>query len=320
MTTKIILFLLLLQIVACKNAIQKTEAGPASMLFDSRAYSVNKLTTTGSSLRRKLLHQIYLSHSNAILDEKAKITDSDSFEIKEDVNFNQNFSKLIISYSDREELFYIPETFSKESLNSMLNLKLESGKSWVWKSDLKTGKTAYLVEVSIEEILENEKKFSVTETNTVKSIYPFQEIEIEMEILVAVPSFPLDLVHISENCIAYKPTPQGGYDPKIKFVENNFAGTLVKNSNDFPIFFNFIDGKYKYAIVGNHENKIAETISLTLPSELPSHFFITYSDSYNNIYSVSYDLNKHLSYNFIFKIFGSNQTVESFGILPTQIP
>jgi hypothetical protein len=324
-----LLFLVLLELSACKNVNQT--AGPVKLPFDSRPYTVNSLTSTGSSLRKKLLHEVYLSQRESMDKNVEQVSEKDLEAIKDDSNLNNNFAKLIVSYADKEELFYIPEGIKKEEVVSLLSLRLEQGKSWIWKSNLLKAKTSYLIEASSQEVLENEKSFSTMTTSKLEMVYPFQVVEISLQVSMATPTFREEYfsacgITFSVNEIRgnkrgemSRIIPSGDYSSFGSINKENLEGEVKLGDNQSSILFHSENGSLRARFSPNETQIDVQIFSLHLPESESKPFISNVNDCTGaNHYQVFPTQNK-LQYTMDFKVFGVRETLESFGKLPVQI-
>lgn len=333
MKKKIILSVLLLLsfslIVSCKKSDQISHK--INLPFDARPFSVNNTSFNESTLRKKLLHAIYMAQKVSEQADADKIVPEDFEDINDDVNYNYNFSKLIVSYADREELYYIPEGINKNDLLSALSLKLESGKSWVWKSDIKKRQTAYLIETSSTEVLVNEKLFSSTVTNSLSEIYPFQIIEISLQVAMATPTFSsvAKRSHIP-NCRDYespdvcyceyaKTIPNGSYSSFSNISKPSVTGTWSSNQTSQPLTFQLQNNILKTVVSAD----VAQTEKKVFKIEFPSSEGFQFVSVPNNcgrwIPNEAFNLANQFQYKMEFKVIGASETLETFGAMPTQI-
>ena len=316
-------------LVACNNNMvnSKTQTIP----FESRAFSVHDLSNNSSVLRMKLLHEIFMSKKELKLKEEEKISEHDLANIKDDKEFNLNFSKLIVSYADKEELYYIPEGSKKDNIIALLNLPENPDKSWVWKSDIKKGQTVYLVEVNAEEVLENEKKFSISITNSLKQIYPFQDIELSLDVESSMPklvseelSVRLKKCNQPENpeacfCQYSHLVPNGEFLNYAPISKDTVEGDLLLGDKPMSIVFKKENTTLKSIITLNQKVKFAVPFSINFPSFEQMLFTSKPNNCTPLTANQDFILKNYLKYHITYKIFGSNETLETFGKMPQEI-
>jgi hypothetical protein len=330
MKTKIILLLLTIAVFSCKHS--NPTSGKINLPFDTRAFSVNNFALDGSATRKKLLHEVYITKKNLPQNESDKIVSSEQEDIKDDINYNKNFAKLIISYSDREELFYIPDGLKKEDIFTTLSLKLNKEKKWIWKSELKKGQTAYLIEASPREVLLNEANFAITHANTLEIIYPFQAIEVELRSAMATPTFgtekimeKVDRCYEPETpsvceCYYSKTVPSGGYSAFTTNPKESVSGSLLLNQTSQSIIFNKVNEVYIANILPDVSSTELAVFKIDLPMNEAFQFVSNYKTCGKRLNQAqAFTLNNQFQYTLNYKITGVNETLTTFGELPTQI-
>lgn len=314
-------------VVSCKNSPQSSRA--INLPFDARPFSVNNTSLNESPLRKKLLHEIYLIQKAAKTADTARIISEDLEDIKDDVNYNKNFSKLIVSFADREELYYIPEGVSKQDLLPALSLKLESGKSWIWKSNIKKGQTVYLIEASPTEVLANEKLFSTATTSSLDTIYPFQTVEISLQVLIATPAFTTQSsIAVEPSCSPGKTrcfchysrsVPTGGMSSYTPIGKNNVEGSIFLGEMQMPTVFRLENNRLLTNFSSDPQQMDKKSFKINLPS-MEQFQFISKPDACEQIVvNKVFDLKNEFRYVMEFKIRGVSETLETFGALPVEI-
>lgn len=325
-----VLFLLTFSlVVSCKKSPQTSHK--INLPFDARPFSINNTSFNESILRKKLLHAIYIAQKVSVQADADKIVPEDLEDIHDDVNYNYNFSKLIVSYADREELYYIPEGIDKKDLLSALSLKLESGKSWVWKSDIKKRQTAYLIETSSTEVLVNEKLFSSTVTNSLSEIYPFQTIEISLQVSKSIPIFT-SVAKRSRfpNCRDYespdvcyceyaKTIPNGSYSSFSNISKPSITGTWSSNQTAQPLTFQLQNNILKTVIPADATLTEKKVFKIEFPSSEGFQFVSVPNNCGSWIPNETFNLTNQFQYKMEFKVIGASETLESFGTMPEQI-
>lgn len=155
----LILFTLALAF-SCKK--QNDILGKSKPAFRFDAFSTNYNESETFQRRKELLHLVY---SHLINDEANKLFSQDQLQEivvphKTSLDHDENFAKLIVSYKDREELYYIPEESTQEWLLNNLNIKRDQAYQAVFFGvKFKRNQTSYLVITKKDEVLSNEIYF-----------------------------------------------------------------------------------------------------------------------------------------------------------------
>lgn len=316
MKLSFLLFTLLI-LASCKNT--NATSGKASIPFDSRLFSSYQFEGDISLLRKKLLHEVYLTKKGQTESSLEEINANDFEKLKDDQSYNQNFSKLIVSFYNRDELYYIPAGTKQADIISALNLKLEKNKSFIWKSEIKKGATAFLIEASPTEVLENEINFQTEFTSELTKIGPFQIIEVTAEILKSRPLFIIQSNTVKIRgcknteapelcqCDYTRIVPNGNYSEYEKFDNDTFG--IFKNDNGF----------YKTILKGDENNIEAKELTLSLPSSEAITFISNPSQCGGQVHAEQFILKNYFQYKVNFKIKGASETIVNFGILPKKI-
>lgn len=166
-----LLILLSLIFVSCKQ--QKTnalsEAGVKSHLEQS-AFLTVKNTQATSFFRGKILNTfVEEKFPTGLIAMQMKNRDELKHYAMDDRSLvlygekEKNSAKVIVSYSDRSEVFFLPENIPLETLAASLNLKPEAHKvfKWVTTNTTKTfnGVVLYLVSMNLEDIVKNDQNY-----------------------------------------------------------------------------------------------------------------------------------------------------------------
>lgn len=319
MKTKFYLFSFLLLAISCKKSTLTNSQ--VALPFEGHAYSVNNFTGAPSSLRKKLLHEIYLKKKESEVETTAKIVEADFEDIKDNANYNKNFLKLIISYSQSEELFYIPNGYSKAEVFLALGLENSKNKSWVWKNELQKDQTTYLIETSPQEVLNNEKYFEKYQTNTLSEIYPFQEVEISLQVFESAPQFLTEKRSVSYlsggehqvSCNYERSIPTGGYLPSNLAKLETFEASLELSNNNIPIVFHN-DGQVLKAKVNLHNlGDDKQDFKIGFPEAPTFKYVSTPSNCMTKAPVQEFSLQNKLDYKLNYTVLGTTDTLESFG-------
>lgn len=185
---KIFLILLLALTYSCKK--QNDIIGKPKPAFRFDAYSTNFDEKETFERRKELLHLIY---SHLINDESSKLIAEDQLQDikvthKTSITHDENFAKLVVSYKDKEELYYIPEESTPEWLLSNLNIKRDQAYEAVFLGGkFKRNQTTYLVITKKDEVMANELYFQSKTLNFEKvtsfkleQLTKFQKVQIKI--------------------------------------------------------------------------------------------------------------------------------------------
>jgi hypothetical protein len=321
MKTKFAIFCLVSLIVSCKNAT--TPSSQATLPFDGHAFSVNNFSGNSSSLRKKLLHEIYLNKKEIKQIESEKVIENDLEDIKDDSNYNKNFKKLIVSYSNREELFYIPNSFQKSEVQLALGLENKKNKSWVWKNELLIGEVAYLIETTPEEVLKNEKYFEKYLTKNLEEISPFQKIEISLQVFESKPQLQIVQQSISYlssgehqiHCSYVRSIPEGNYLPYTLMKLDTLETSLVIHNENTTLVFHR-EGQFLKANIDLQDlADVTQNFKIIFPEAPFYQFESVPSNCQKNVPNQVFDLKNRLEYKLNFTVYGTNETLESFGAI-----
>jgi hypothetical protein len=296
--------------------------------FEARSFSTNNFSNNISSLRKKLLHEIYTTMKSEKVIDSDKIIESDFENIKDDTNYNNNFAKLIVSYFDHEELFYLPEGTRQADVVSILNLKLAKNKTWVWKSELVKAQTAYLIEANANEILKNEIEFTVEEQENVTVIYPFQKIQIHLQVLQATPNFKIEERSIQFaackgddecRCTYSRTIPSGSYTSYNLISKDSLNTQITMNQTNTSLKFNpTIDG-LEAELLSDFNMKDLNIFKIELPQAEPTQFYSKARTCTGGVHNEIFNLQNLFQYKINYKVYGSKYTLDTFGTIPAQI-
>jgi len=157
---KFVILLTLAFTFSCKK--QNAIIGKPKPAFRFDAYSINYNEKETFERRKELLHLVY---SHLINDESSKLFAEDHLQEikiahKSSVAHDENFAKLIVSYKDKEELYYIPEESSPDWLLSNLNIKRDPAYQAIFLGGkFKKNQMSYLVITKKDEVMANEIYF-----------------------------------------------------------------------------------------------------------------------------------------------------------------
>ncbi len=166
-----LLILLSLAFVSCGQK-KTNELSSAEFKSSLEQKSFQTVTETDSIIyfRGKLLNSFVeekipsdnLTYKISNRDELtfAEISDRD---LKIYTDKEKSAAKVIVSYADRTEIFFLPENVPLEIIPSKLNLKNEAARKfkWVTTNITKTfsGAVLYLVSLNLEDIIQNDQRF-----------------------------------------------------------------------------------------------------------------------------------------------------------------
>lgn len=162
-----LLLLISLMLVSCKKEnLHKTN--PVIMPAEQRSYLSHSHEIGDSQFRNKLLNQL--------VEQKFPTDKTDSvvknYDELEGMNLTKDdlktymekerlMAKLVVSYTDRLDVYFLPRGVALSNIASQLGLKAEAGRVLKWMSTAdKTveGQSLYLINVNHEDLMENDKK------------------------------------------------------------------------------------------------------------------------------------------------------------------
>jgi len=188
-----------LALVSCKGTKNQTSQTQVVSGYEQKAFLVIPHNDDSSILREKLLQLKLNQHLKINSDIKPEPLDefkmaSEKFETNrmEQIEFEKllnSSAEVIVSYSDRTEIFFVPTGIQKDQALMDLKLKAEEGRVLDWSEGtpavLSKGASYYILSSSKEDMLANDRKLSVermqpsTETNKTFQFYPSQKITIQ---------------------------------------------------------------------------------------------------------------------------------------------
>lgn len=185
---KFLILLLILLSISCKK--QNSFQGKAKPVFRLDSFSTNYNEKETYFRRKELLHLVY---SKLVNDDANKLF---SIEKLSEININHktsiehdlNYARLVVSYPDHEELFYIPIESTKDWLLNNLNLKRSNSFQPIFiGANFQKNETSYLLITNKEEVLANEIHFqnkelhfeNVTKIN-LEQISKFQSLNLKL--------------------------------------------------------------------------------------------------------------------------------------------
>lgn len=170
---------LLTALVACKNSNTTPTALSARKLpFDNNVFLTIPHQEGQSQLRKKLLNITLASELNTKPDftENEIVTPEDKFIFNKEVfklsplsqaeyqNFKENSVEIVVSYTDHQEIYFVPVGISREKALRQLNIVPGPDARFFWinvaEEYLNKGKTYYLLSSSIKEMKENDIHFN----------------------------------------------------------------------------------------------------------------------------------------------------------------
>jgi hypothetical protein len=297
---------LLISLTACHSTNQTT--GKKSIPFDPRPFESHSFLEGSSKLRNKLLHQVYLSKKNLAGEFENEITNNDYSDLKLSSDYQHNFSTLIVSYKDKEEVFYIPENTKKEEIVNKLKLDTFEGDNWIWKSEIKRGGIVYLIITSPSEVLENEKNFKYSLTDKLETIYPYQRVESSTEVYESNPEIKVISATVKIHGCRNSEAPELCFCNYTRLVP---TGNMLNFEKNNSIITN--------TIIGNSQDQKAIMLKLDLPVEKAFQLNSVPNGCGPHASTQVFPLKKIFQYKTQFKIYGVSELLETFGNLPIQI-
>jgi hypothetical protein len=273
-------FLILFSACGKKNSTS-TDLRVRKNFYNPSAYLTIKHHSEDSILRRKLLNSILDSRIeiNPKLVEKSLIADEDEFKfsgektifsnynIEEYKNLSENSAKLIVSFEDRLEIYFLPSGILKEKVLSDLHLEASEQRHFDWiQSDvefLTKGKIYYLVSSKKTDLLDNDiyfhNQFLALGESFNEKIFTFSKYQV-LELKLAVDYIEKEVVVSTLRGQSIKCTKDmreaGMCDPCFYKIEV-LSGQMVKNSLETTQLIDFdihINGK-KYSLADFHPVK-----------------------------------------------------------------
>jgi len=195
----ILLVLTVLTLASCKGAKNQTSDVQVVSSYGQKAFLVIPHNDDSSILREKLL-QLKLNQQLKInsdikpepLDEFKMSSEKFETNRSEQIEFEKLLSssaEVVVSYSDRTEVFFVPTGILKDQALMDLKLKAEEGRVLDWAPGtpgvLSKGVAYYILSSSKEDMLANDRLLSVEKmqpsTDTSKSFQfvPSQKISIK---------------------------------------------------------------------------------------------------------------------------------------------
>lgn len=244
-------FLLILSVFAlasCKGPSNKTSGSQKVSAYVQKAYMTIPHNDDSSVLREKLLHlklNSLLKQSSAVKiekDDQFKFA-NETFQTNSAEQFDyekhkESSAEVIVSYSDRMDIFFVPTGLLREQASSDLNLKTEEGRVLSWMpgtpATLLKGQTYYLLSASKDDLLDNDRKFFITklpastDMNTVHRFSPFQKIILTYSIQSFLPETSIVSVSGGAQGICKRDMMEAGLcEPCMAKIEKN-TGKYIK--------------------------------------------------------------------------------------------
>lgn len=155
--------------VSCRKDNQLKSPPVTIAASEQRSYLSTPQEVNGSYLRSKLLNQIVeerfpsgkSEHVVKNYDELHDVPMSKK-EMELYMEKERLMAKLIVSYSDRTDIYFLPRGVKIQDVPAQLGLSPEAGRVFKWiNATPRTteGFTTYLVHVNHEDLMENDKKY-----------------------------------------------------------------------------------------------------------------------------------------------------------------
>lgn len=177
----IILSLALL--ASCGKKVNDLGSNQAMSAFEQKSFVVIPHEENNSVIRNKLLNMVVEeSFPSKILNPENEIKNNDelqgfSMSEKDLVNYknkNMSLAKIIVSYVDREEVYFLPERVLLSNL--IKELEVTAGTDRAFKlinsgvDKTYTGGSFYLVSLNHEDLMKNDQKFFESSVTSLKSV------------------------------------------------------------------------------------------------------------------------------------------------------
>ncbi len=274
-------FLILFSACGKKNTTS-TDLRVRKNFYNPSAYLTISHHLEDSILRRKLLNSILDSRIevNPKQVEKSLITDEDEFKFSGDKNLfsnynleeykslSENSAKLIVSFEDRLEIYFLPSGILREKVITDLHLEASEQRHFDWiQSDvefLTKGKIYYLVSSKKTDLLDNDiyfhNQFLALGESFNEKIFTFSKNQV-IELNLAVDYNEKEVIVSTLRGQSIKCTKDmreaGMCDPCFYKIEE-LTGQIVKNSLQTTQLIDFditINGK-KYSLADFHPMKV----------------------------------------------------------------
>jgi hypothetical protein len=166
---RIALIILSILAMSCKKENVIDNPTPSLRAFSRNALTI-KHDENASLMRNKILNSFVEEKfpsnnvANAI-NVHDELLDADMIQrdLSDYIEYEKNMSKLVVSFSDHLEIYFLPTGFPIDKATSILNLKTESGRvfRWIKHSAVKAnpGGKFFLASVNLEDIVKNDQNF-----------------------------------------------------------------------------------------------------------------------------------------------------------------
>ena len=202
---------------------------------------------------------------------------------------------------------------------------------WVWKSEFKKREVAYLIETSPAEVLENEKLFTKNTTIELNEIYPYQMIEVSLQVYLVAPSFNIQSsaskdprcrdIENPEICYCNysRQMPAGTLAPALVTNRANIEGVLTLDQTKQNIIFNLATNTYQWRMNADNQQADKKLFSLNFPQSENFEFVSRPNNCQSRVKDQVFTLQNQFQYKMEFNVYGASETLDSFGNLPGQI-
>ncbi|RPJ74067.1 MAG: hypothetical protein EHM20_11225 [Alphaproteobacteria bacterium] len=172
MKHSLLLFSLLFATMACKNINStSTEMADRKLPFNSKAFLRLENIEIKSNMRQQFLNTTLAKKlkSNFEIKEFEKLTEEELLESSslnplDYYRLKENSAEVVISFSDRIEIYFVPTGISNEKVLSQLGIVPDEGSEFFWleapDAYLINKKTYYLTSTTIKELKENDVYFN----------------------------------------------------------------------------------------------------------------------------------------------------------------
>ncbi len=235
-------------LLSCKGADNKTAPVQFVSAYEKKPFLVIGHNEDSSVLRTKLLHLKFYTLMNVAPEFKIKSDDQfklgkETFERSagEQIEYEklqQNSAEVVVSYSDREEIYFVPTGILRDQAFGDLGLKPESEKNLEWApgtpSVLSQKSIYYLLSSSREELIENDRKlfFSKTdpssETQKSFSFSPNQKVVIHFTLEYFLKETTVELISGGPPGVCKSDMREAGFCEPCKAKIEKTTGRLSK--------------------------------------------------------------------------------------------
>lgn len=172
MKHSLLLISILFATVACKNTNStSTEIADRKLPFNTEAFLRLENIEIKSNMRQKFLNSTLSKKlkSDFEIKEFERLTEEELLEASslnplEYYRLKENSAEIVISFSDRIEVYFVPTGISKEKVLLQLGIVPDEGSDFFWietpDAYLMNKKTYYLTSTTIKELKENDINFN----------------------------------------------------------------------------------------------------------------------------------------------------------------